>query len=110
MTLDELKSLRPGEVVIFTKRYGTIQFQDAVSCSSVGDEMTFLEIEDADKIGASGDVVNFLRNSSPDPSLKTRDRALRHRGTILHFSYEICNYIERKTQLERDNKLEELGI
>ena len=92
MTLDELKSLRPGEVVIFTKRYGTIQFQDAVSCSSVGDEMTFLEIEDAHKIGASGDVVNFLRN------------------TISHFSYEICNYIERKTQLERDNKLEELGI
>ena len=98
MTLDELKSLRQGEVVIFThldekiceyhlppKQIVFLEFQ-------VGDEMTFLEIEDAHKIGASGDVVNFLRN------------------TISHFSYEICNYIERKTQLERDNKLEELGL
>jgi hypothetical protein len=30
--------------------------------------------------------------------------------TISHFSYEICNYIERKVLLERDNKLNELGI
>jgi hypothetical protein len=29
---------------------------------------------------------------------------------ISHFSYEICHYIERKIVLERDNKLNELGI
>jgi len=91
MTLDELKSLRQGEVVVFTK-------VDEKICEyhnhQVGDEMTFVEIEAAHKIGALNDVVNFLRNSF----------------TISHFSYEICHYIERKTQLERDNKLKGLGL
>jgi hypothetical protein len=29
---------------------------------------------------------------------------------ISHFSYEICHYIERKIVLERDKKLNNLGI
>ncbi len=91
MTLEELKSLRHGEVVVFTK-------VDEKICEyhnhQVGDEMTFIEFEDAYKIGATADVVNFLRNSF----------------TISHFSYEICHYIERKIVLERDNKLNKLGL
>jgi len=87
MTLEELKSLRQGEMVVFTK-------VDERICEyhnhQVGDEMTFLEIKDADGV----DVVNFLRNSY----------------TISHFSYEICHYIERKVLLERDKKLSNLGI
>ena len=118
MTLDELKSLRQGEVVIFTKvdekicEYHLPPKQIVFLEFQVGDEMTFLEIEDAHKIGAIGDVVNFLRNSSPVHRLplKQRDHALRYLDTISHFCYDICNYIERKTQLERENKLEELGI
>jgi hypothetical protein len=31
-------------------------------------------------------------------------------AAVAHFSYEICHYIERKIQLERNNKLNELGI
>jgi hypothetical protein len=91
MTLEELKSLRQGEVVVFTK-------VDEMICEyhnhRVGDEMTFLEIEVANKIVESSDVVNFLRNSY----------------TISHFSYEICHYIERKIKLERDKKLNSIGI
>jgi hypothetical protein len=96
MTLDELKSLRQGEVVVFTK-------VDERICEyhnhQIGDEMTFVEIESGPpnqsyhNIGSSGDVVNFLRNSY----------------TISHFSYEICHYIESKTKL-RDNKLNSIGI
>jgi hypothetical protein len=91
MTLDELKSLRHGEVVVFTKADERIR---EYHNHQVGDHMVFLGIEEAHKIGSFSDVVNFLRNSF----------------TISHFSYEICHYIERKTQLERDNKLKELGL
>jgi hypothetical protein len=31
-------------------------------------------------------------------------------GVIAHFSYSVCDYIERKVKLERDNKLISLGI
>ena len=64
MTLDELKSLRQGEVVVFTK-------VDERICEyhnhQIGDEMTFVEIESGPpnqsyhKIGSSGDVVNFKK-------------------------------------------------
>lgn len=95
MTLDELKSLRQGEVVIFTK-------VDERICEyhnhQTGDYMIFLEIEDYNKIGSSSDVVNFCRNSIDETHV------------ISHFSYEICHYIERKTQLEREEKLQELGL
>ena len=92
MTIDELKSLRKGELVVFTKVDEKItEYHN----HQIGDEMTFIEIEDAYKIGSSGrDVVNFLRSSY----------------TISHFSYEICHYIERKSKLERDRKIKELGI
>ena len=88
MTLEELMSLRQGEVVVFTK-------VDERICEyhnhQIGDEMTFTEFD-----SHNGDVVNFFRKGDIP--------------VISHFSYEICNYIERKTQLERDNKLNDLGI
>jgi len=95
MTLDELKSLRVGEVVVFTKADEKIR---EYHNHQVGDFMVFLGIEDANKIGASGDVVNFGRNGSDNIPI------------ISHFSYEIYHYIERKVQLERNNKLNELGV
>jgi len=87
MTLEELKSLREGEVVVFTKVDERIQ---EYHNHQIGDEMRFLEIQDAD----GTDVVNFLRNSY----------------TISHFSYEICHYIESKVKLEREKKLNSIGI
>ncbi len=90
MTLEELKSLRQGEVVVFTKVDERIR---EYHNHQLGDEMTFVEIEVAHKIGASDDVVNFLRNSY----------------TISHFSYEICHYIESKSKL-REEKLNSIGI
>jgi hypothetical protein len=90
MTLDELKSLREGEVVVFTKVDERITDYHN---HQVGDEMTFLEIQDAD----GADVVNFLR-TPPNTYV------------ISHFSYEICHYIESKIKLERDKKLNSIGI
>jgi hypothetical protein len=87
MTLDELKSLRQCEVVVFTK-------VDERICEyhnhKIGDEMTFMEFD-----SHNGDVVNFVRKGDIP--------------TISHFSYEICHYIESKTKL-RDNKLNSIGI
>lgn len=84
MTLEELKSLRGGEVVIFTKVDERIteyhNFQ-------IGDEMVFSQF------GNDG-VVDFFRKSI----------------IISHFSYEICHYIERKIKLERNKKLSSIGI
>ena len=95
MTLEELMSLRQGEVVVFTK-------VDERICEyhnhQVGDYMIFLEIEDANKIGSSNDVVNFCRNGIDETHV------------ISHFSYEICHYIERKITLERNKKLNSIGI
>ena len=88
MTFEELKSLRQGEVVVFTKVDERITEYHNYQ---VGDEIIFMEFD-----SHNGDVVNFLR---------TGDIPM-----ISHFSYEICHYIERKVQLERDNKLNELGI
>jgi hypothetical protein len=95
MTLEELKSLAFGEVVVFTKVDERItEYHN----HQVGDYMIFLEIEDANKIGSSNDVVNFCRNGIDETHV------------ISHFSYEICHYIERKIKLERDKKLSNLGI
>ena len=86
MTLEELKGLTQGEVVVLTKVDERITEYHNFA---VGDEMIFSKFYD-DSIG----YVDFLRNSI----------------TISHFSYEICNYIERKVKLERENKLNRLGI
>jgi len=84
MTLEELKGLTQGEVVVFTKVDERIteyhNFQ-------IGDEMVFSQFD-------LDGVVDFFRSSI----------------TISHFSYEICHYIERKIVLERDKKLNNLGI
>ena len=87
MTLDELKGLRQGEIVVITKVDERITEYHNFA---VGDEMIFSKFYDDDSIG----YVDFLRNSI----------------TISHFSYEICDYIERKIKLERESKLKELGI
>lgn len=95
MTLEELKSLRQGEVVVFTKVDERItEYHN----HQVGDYMIFLEIEDANKIGSSNDVVNFCRNGIDETHF------------ISHFSYEICHYIESKVKLEREKKLNSIGI
>jgi hypothetical protein len=86
MTLEELKGLTQGEVVVLTKVDERITEYHNFR---IGDEMIFSKFYD-DSIG----YVDFLRNSI----------------TISHFSYEICNYIERKVKLERENKLNRLGI
>jgi hypothetical protein len=83
MILEELKSLREGEVVVLTKVDERITEYHNFS---VGDEMIFYRLYEYGQ-------VDFLRNSI----------------TISHFSYEICDYIERKVEL-RDRKLKELGI
>ena len=86
MTLEELKGLTQGEVVVLTKVDERITEYHNFA---VGDEMIFYKLYD-DLVGN----VDFLRNSI----------------TISHFSYEICDYIERKIKLERESKLKELGI
>ena len=86
MTLEELKTLREGEVVVLIKVDEKITNYFNFK---VGDEIVFYKLYD-DLVGK----VDFLRNSN----------------TISHFSYEICHYIERQVKLERDNKLKELGI
>ena len=88
MTLEELKSLTFGEVVVFTKVDERITEYHNYQ---IGDEFTFMEFD-----SHNGDVVNFVRKGDIP--------------TISHFSYEICHYIERKIKLERDKKLSNLGI
>jgi hypothetical protein len=100
MTLEELKSLRQGEVVVFTK-------VDEKICEyhnhQVGDEMTFYEYD----ITVPGGVINFVRKVDINDSFQLQNE---YTNIISHFSYEICHYIERKVKLERDKKLNNLGI
>jgi hypothetical protein len=88
MTLEELKSLRFEEVVVFTKVDERITEYHNYQ---IGDEVTFMEFD-----SHNGDLVNFVRKGDIP--------------MISHFSYEICNYIERKIKLERDKKLSNLRI
>ena len=90
MTLEELKSLREGEVVVLTKvdEKTTLMYPYSTKMNqnfAVADEMIFYKF----CVGS----VDFLINSF----------------TISHFSYDICHYIERKVEL-RNRKLNELGI
>ena len=93
MTLEELKSLRFEEVVVFTKVDKLITEYHEYE---VGDELEFMNIYTEDKHGRN--VVNFYR------------RVPGEMGVIAHFSYSVCDYIERKVLLERDKKLSNLGI
>ena len=93
MTLEELKSLRFEEVVVFTKVDKLITEYHEYE---VGDELEFMDIYTVNKHGR--DMVNFYR------------RVPGEMGVIAHFSYSVCDYIERKVKLERDNKLVSLGI
>ena len=93
MTLEELKSLRQEEVVVFTKVDKLITEYHGYE---VGDELEFMDIYTVNKHGS--DMVNFYRKV-PDEM-----------GVIVHFSYSVCDYIERKVKLERENKLVSLGI
>ena len=93
MTLEELKSLRFEEVVVFTKVDKLITDYHEYE---VGDELEFMNIYTEDQHGRN--VVNFYRKVPGEM------------GMIAHFSYSVCDYIERKVKLERDNKLVSLGI
>ena len=88
MTLEELKGLTQGEVVVITKVDERITEYHNYR---IGDELVFYQFND--------DIshVDFVRTSG-------------EYAAVTHFSYEICHYIERKVQLERNNKLNELGI
>jgi GTP-binding protein EngB required for normal cell division len=93
MTLEELKSLRFEEVVVFTK---VDKLMTKYHEYEVGDELEFMNIYTEDQHGRN--VVNFYRKVPGEM------------GVIAHFSYSVCDYIERKVLLERDKKLNNLGI
>lgn len=93
MTLDELKSLREGEVVVLTKVDERITEYNNYQ---VGDEIIFYKLYDHGQ-------VDFLRT---EKVMKNGQMP----WVISHFSYEICDYIERKVKLERERKLKELNI
>jgi len=93
MTLEELKSLSFEEVVVFTKVNELITDYHEYE---VGDELEFMNIYTIDQHGR--DVANFYRKVPGEM------------GVIAHFSYSVCDYIERKIKLERDKKLNILGI
>ena len=88
MTLEELKTLREGEVVVLTKVDERITEYHNYQ---VGDELSFYQFD------SNTDHVDFVRTSG-------------EYAAVTHFSYEICHYIERKIELERNNKLNSLGI
>ena len=101
MTFEELKSLRFCEIVVITKVDEKITDYHEYQ---VGDELEFMDIYTIDKHGR--DVVNFVRRGKGllDPSSTSLDTV------IAHFSYDICDYIERKVLLERDKKISSIGI
>lgn len=104
MKLEELKSLRFEEVVVFTKVDKLItEYHELVHLQvvtqyqyEVGDELEFMNIYTEDQHGRN--VVNFYR------------RVPGEMGAIAHFSYSVCDYIESKIKLEREKKLISLGI
>ena len=94
MTLDELKTLRRGEVVVLTKVDERITEYHNYQ---VGTELVFYQFNDDITPFGEPSQVDFVRTSG-------------EYAAVSHFSYEICHYIERKVQLERENKLNDLGI
>jgi hypothetical protein len=98
MTLDELKTLKAGEVVVITKVDKKITEYHNYQ---VGDELVFDKFMEFKLSGKWVGQIDFLRASSSDGQ---------YAWVVSHFSYEIFHYIERKVKLERDNKLNSLGI
>ena len=98
MTLEELKTLREGEVVVLTKVDERITEYHHYQ---IGDELVFDKFNDESGDDFGIGQIDFLRTSSSDGQ---------YVWVVSHFSYEICHYIERKVKLERDNKLNDLGI
>ena len=92
MTLEELKSLRPGDVVVITKVDEYLNNGTTSKDYYVGEEMTFL---------IWNVWVDFLKHSNPNKPGQL--------GIIAHFSEGVCDYIEVKAEL-RNRKLTELGI
>lgn len=84
----DTSTLKAGEVFVFTK---VNEETNRYRSYEVGDEIIF----SAYNINHDNfSVFNFIVD-----------------GTIVaHFGYAIFDYIERKVLLERNNKLEELGI
>ena len=93
MTLEELKSLQPGDVVVITKIDEYLNNGTTSKDYYVGEEMTFL---------VWNEWVDFLRHNNPNKPGQL--------GTIAHFAEGVCDYIERKVKLVRERKLNELGI
>jgi hypothetical protein len=93
MTLEDLKSLRPGDVVVITKVDEYLNNGTTSKDYYVGEEMTIL---------IWNEWVDFLRHSKPNKPGQL--------GTISHFGHGVSDYIERKVKLVRERKLNELGI
>ena len=98
MTLEELKSLQNGEVVVITKVDENINDGTPTQDYYVGEEMTFLSWELGVELVKRGYEIHDLCVD------------FKRQGKISHFTSEVCYYIERKMKLNRDNKLKELGI
>jgi hypothetical protein len=92
MTFDELKELNTGDRVVITKVDDKItEYHN----HQVGDELIFLDFNNQFGLGHE-QVANFIRESGDIRFMS-------------HFSYEICHYIELKSEL-RNKKLNNLGI
>lgn len=89
MTIEELYTLKCGEMVVFTK---VDSLTNQYWSYEVGDAIEFVEINRSGQ--KTYDVIDFLRKPY----------------FICHFAPGICDYIERKTVLDRQTKLIELGI
>lgn len=98
MTLEDLNSLIKGDIVIIIK---IDEFINSYNLYNIGDELKFIRL---DEFKIKDDFFiryNFIRSS------KIKDDIY---YVECYFTKNIYRYIERKTTLERDNKLKELGI
>lgn len=102
MTLEELKSLQPGDVVVITKVDRHLNNDTTSKDYYLGEEMTFLSCDRC---------YDFLRHSKVDkPGLTVFHLQYHRSGTISHFAHGVSDYIERKVKLVRERKLTDLGI
>lgn len=85
-------TLKTGEVFVFTKvDSGTNLYREY----KVGDELRFsaYNIQTGSPDGLDA-IFNFIVDDT----------------IVAHFGYDIFDYIERKVLLERNNKLNQLGV